>query len=168
MKAQIRPWKNEDAKALAYAANSDKIGATLRDGFPFPYTKEDAEQWLSFNIGKEPVTNFAILATGQIVGGIGFLLKDNIYRKNAEIGYWLAEPFWNRGIATEAVRLLINHIFSGFDIDRIYAEVFSNNPASMKVLEKNGFQLDAIHRKSIIKGNHILDAYHWAKLREGL
>ncbi|HVM87351.1 MAG TPA: GNAT family protein [Puia sp.] len=166
MEIQIRPWENEDTDALTFAANNTNIGATLRDGFPFPYTIKDAEQWISANIDKDPITNFAILANGQIAGGTGFLLKDNIYRKNAEIGYWLAEPFWNKGITTEAVRLLTNHIFTGFDIDRIYAEVFSNNPSSMKVLEKNSFHLDALHRKSIIKNNQVLDMYHWVKFRE--
>jgi ribosomal-protein-alanine N-acetyltransferase len=136
MKVEIRPWNKEDVDELATAANNPKISMTLRDGFPFPYTKKDARDWIRLNENKKPITNFAIDVDGKIAGGIGFLGKENIYRKNAEIGSWLAELFWNKGIATEAVRPLTNYIFSSFDIDRLEAEVFSNNPASMKVLEK--------------------------------
>jgi RimJ/RimL family protein N-acetyltransferase len=166
MKIAIRPWKNEDAKQLSIAANNQNIGNMLRDGFPFPYTEKDAEEWIVMNEDKEEPNNFAVIAEGQIVGGIGFLQKENIYRKTAEIGYWLDENYWNKGITTEAVRLLVSYIFLNLDIDRIYSEVFSNNPSSMKVAEKNGFHLEAVHRKAIIKNNQVLDAYVWVKFRD--
>src|ERR1022692_1614963 len=167
MKIQIRAWEKADANSLMRAANHADISKTLRDGFPFPYTEKDADEWILLNKDKEPLTNFAIIGDNTVAGGIGFVLKGNIYRKNAEIGYWLGVPFWNKGIAIDAVRLLVDHIFSKHGIDRVYAEVFSNNPASMKVLEKNGFHLEAVHKKSIIKNNQVLDDYMWVKFREG-
>jgi ribosomal-protein-alanine N-acetyltransferase len=167
MKVEIRAWKKADAFSLAAAANNANISNMMRDGFPFRYTKKDADEWILLNEDKEPVTNFAVVVDNQFAGAIGFLQKENIYRKNAEIGYWLGEPFWNKGIATEAVRQLVTYIFSEFQVDRVYAEVFSNNPASMKVLEKNGFHLEAVHKKSIIKNNQVLDDYWWVKFRKG-
>ena len=168
MKIELREWKKADAFSLMIAANNANVSSKLRDGFPFPYTKKDADEWIALNEYKEPVTNFAIVVDEQIAGGIGLVQKEDIYRRNAEIGYWLAEPFWHKGIATEAVRQLVDHIFSKFDIDRLYAEIFSNNPASMKVLEKNGFHLEAVHKKSIIKNNQMLDGYLLVKFRKGI
>lgn len=168
MKIEIRPWRKDDAKQFAIAASKQKVSNMLRDGFPFPYTEKDAEEWILLNENKEPAINFAVITNGQVIGGVGFLQKENIYRKTAEIGYWLDESFWNKGITTEALRLLVDYIFSELDIDRIYAEVFSINPASMKVVEKNGFHLEAVHRKAIIKNNQVLDAHVWVKFREAL
>lgn len=167
MKIEIRAWKTADSNSLVKAANHADISKTLRDGFPFPYTEKDADAGISLCKDKAPITTFAIVAENIVAGSIGFVLKDNIYRKNAEIGYWLGKPFWNKEIATEAVRQIVYHIFSRHDIARVYAEVFSNNPASMKVLEKNGFQLEAVHKKSIIKNNEMLDDYCWVKFSEG-
>ncbi|MBS1667574.1 MAG: GNAT family N-acetyltransferase [Bacteroidetes bacterium] len=168
MNIEIRAWEKTDIDLLAGLANNPYISSKLRDGFPFPYTKKDAEEWVGMIAVMVPPTQFAVIADGQLVGAIGFIIKENVYRKNVEIGYWIGEPFWNQGIASEAIRLLVDHIFLHFDIVRVYAEVFSNNPASMKALEKNGFHLEAIHHKSIIKNDKLLDDYCWVKLREGI
>jgi ribosomal-protein-alanine N-acetyltransferase len=165
MKIAIRTWEKGDVNSLVIAANHESISKTLRDGFPFPYTDKDAEQWISSNKDKVPPTNFAITADGTLAGAIGYVPKDNIFRKNAEIGFWLSISFWNKGITTRAVGLLVDHIFSTQEIDRLYAEVFSNNQASMRVLEKNGFHLEAIHRKSILKYSQVLDDHLWVKFR---
>ena len=168
MNIEIRAWREADIDLLVTIANNPHIGSKLRDGFPFPYTKRNAEEWIGMHAKVEPATQFAVVADAQLVGAIGFIKKENIYRKNVEIGYWIGEPFWNQGIASEAICLLVDYIFFHFDVVRVYAEVFSNNPASMRALEKNGFNLEAIHHKSIIKNGELLDDYCWVKLREGI
>jgi RimJ/RimL family protein N-acetyltransferase len=105
----------------------------------------------------------AIVYNGQIAGSIGVMTKDDVYRKSIEIGYFIGEPFWGKGIASQAVSHLIEYIKANFDVIRVYAEVFHHNKASMKVLEKNGFHLEGIREKAVIKNNIILDDYVWVK-----
>lgn len=165
MKIELSAWKEEDISFLIQYANNFRVWETLRNSFPHPYTKKDAEEWVNSNLHNNPISNFAIKADGKTVGGAGVILKSDIYIKNAEIGYWIAEPFWGKGIATAVISQLVTYIFSNLDIIRIYAEVFSNNPASMKALAKNGFQQEAILQKSIFKNNQLLDTYIWVKFR---
>ena len=108
---------------------------------PFPYTIEDAMNWIGQNQYMEPVTHFAVVVDGKAVGSVGFELQEDIYSKNAEVGYWLGENYWGRGISTMALEWIVKYIFSGFDIHRIYARVFISNLASRRVLEKSGFSL---------------------------
>jgi RimJ/RimL family protein N-acetyltransferase len=159
MNVLIRPWRLGDREGLVLAANHEKVGRTLRDGFPFPYTKEEAEKWINLQLLCYPPTQFAIFSEGTLVGGIGFIHKDNIYSNRAEIGYWLGEPYWNQGIGTRAVGLLVDRIFARPGIEHLFAEVFSNNPASIRILEKNGFLRDATIQKTIEKEGILLDIY---------
>jgi RimJ/RimL family protein N-acetyltransferase len=161
---QIRCWKKEDAAALTSLANNKKIWLNVRDGFPHPYTLDDALQWIAFTSDQKPLQNFAIIYGGNVAGSVGVLLRDDVYRKTIEIGYFIGERFWGRGIATEAVALLIEYIKNQFDVVRIYAEVFEHNKASMRVLEKSGFYLEGIRKKAVIKNNVIMDDYVWVKL----
>ena len=165
MKIELGPWDKNDIPALVKYANNIKVWNTLRDLFPHPYSKKDAEEWIMLNELTHPANNFAIRVDGKMVGGAGIIIKDDIYRKNAEIGYWLGEPFWGKGIATVVVAQLTSYAFANFDVIRIYAEVFSNNPVSMKVLEKNGYKQESIHRKAIFKNNQFLDAHLWVKFK---
>jgi RimJ/RimL family protein N-acetyltransferase len=165
MNVVLRKWKKEDTEPLAILANNKKISDNLRDHFPHPYTFKDAEDWISLNEIRTPITNFAIQVNDQLAGGCGVLIKEDVYRHSAEIGYWLGEPFWGKGIATSAINLLIEKIIViNPAIVRIYAEVFEYNTASMKVLEKNGFQLESIREKAIIKNNIILNDHVWVRL----
>lgn len=166
MKVILREWKKSDAGPLAKIANNKKIWDNVRDRLPFPYTKKDAKEWLSLVKKQETVTTFCLEADGQLAGSIGFTLKEDVYRKNAEIGYFVGEEYWGQGVATEAVRQLVDYMQKNFDLTRIYAEVFEYNKASMKVLEKNGFYLECIRKKAAIKNNVILDDYVWVKLLE--
>src|SRR5580765_2775996 len=165
MKIELKAWDKTDVPALIKYANNINVWNTLRDLFPYPYTKKDAEDWIELNKVLFPAINFAIRVEGKTIGGAGVTIKDDIYRKNAEIGYWLGEPFWGKGIATQVVKQLTTYTFSNFDVIRIYAEVFSNNPISMKVLAKNGYHEEAVHRKAIIKNNQFLDAHLWVKFK---
>lgn len=166
MKVILREWKKSDAGPLAKIANNKKIWDNVRDRLPFPYTKKDAKEWLTLVKKQETVTTFCLEADGQLAGSIGFTLKEDVYRKNAEIGYFVGEEYWGQGVATEAVRQLVDYMQKNFDLTRIYAEVFEYNKASMKVLEKNGFYLECIRKKAAIKNNVILDDYVWVKLLE--
>jgi len=168
MKIELSSWNQDDIFFLTQYANNPNVWNTLRDSFPHPYTQKNAEEWIALNIYSNPVTNFSIRVDGIVTGAAGFILKSDVYRKNAEIGYWLGEPYWRKGIATEAIHQLVTFIFSNFDIVRIYAEVFSNNPASMKALQKNRFHEEAIHRNAITKNNLLLDAHIWVKFRPGI
>ena len=162
----LRQWKAEDAGALASICNSKKIWLNVRDRFPHPYTVKDAIEWISFTLSQRPPQNFAIIYKGEVAGSIGITPKDDIYRKTIEIGYFIGESFWQRGIATEAVSNIINYIRHEFNVIRIYAEVFEHNIASMKVLEKNGFFLESIRQKAVIKDNVVMDDFVWVKILE--
>lgn len=162
----IRSWKAEDAASLAAICNNKKIWLNVRDNFPHPYTITNAVEWIAYTLHQQPVKNMAILYNGSIAGSIGVIPKEDIYRKNIEIGYFLGETYWGKGIATTAVSLLLEYIKSNFDVIRIYAEVFSHNIASMKVLEKNGFHLEAIRKKAVIKNKVIMDDFVWVKFLE--
>jgi RimJ/RimL family protein N-acetyltransferase len=161
----IRNWQAGDETSLAHHANNRKIWRNVRDRFPHPYTLEDASWWVGFANSETPATNFAIEVEGAAVGGIGLLLRDDIYRLSAEIGYWLGEEFWGRGIVAGAVRALTDYAFASFDLCRIYAEVFEWNPASMRVLEKAGFQFEGRLRKSVVKDGQVIDACIYALVR---
>ena len=163
-KIVLRPWQKEDAQALAAIANNRKVWDNVRDFFPTPYTVLDAEQWLDSIRKTRPFLNFAILYQGRIAGNIGVVPKEDVYRMSVEIGYFIGEEFWGKGIATEATRLLVEYIEQEFNVVRIYAEVFETNKASMRVLQKNGFYLEGIRRKAVIKNGEIMDDYVWVKL----
>lgn len=164
----IRPWRTGDELSLVQHANNRKIWINVRDRFPFPYTLKDAEIWVRVAGADRNMINLAIEFEGQAVGGIGLVFKQDVYRRSAEIGYWLGEDFWNRGIATRAVKALTSYIFKQeqFDINRIYAGIFEYNTASARVLEKAGYQLEARLRKSVTKDDKTVDELIYAILKE--
>ena len=166
MKVVLREWKKSDSTALAKIANNKKIWDNVRDRLPYPYTEQDAKEWLALVKKQKIVTTFCVEADGELAGSIGFTLKEDVYRKSAEIGYFIGENFWGQGIATEAIRQLVGYIEENFDLVRIYAEVFEHNKASMKVLEKNGFYLESIRKKAAIKNNIVINDFVWVKIIE--
>jgi [ribosomal protein S5]-alanine N-acetyltransferase len=161
----IRNFREGDEPSLVHHANNWKIWRNLRDRFPHPYVLEDATWWVQFANSTTPITNFAIVVDGEAVGGIGLILEDDVYRRSAEIGYWLGEEFWGQGIITGAVQAMTEYAFANFDICRIFAEVFEWNPASMRVLEKAGYQFEGRLRKSVFKDGQIIDACIYAVVR---
>ncbi|MEP7340016.1 MAG: GNAT family N-acetyltransferase [Acidobacteriota bacterium] len=162
----IRPWRRGDEESLARHANNYNVWRNVRDRFPHPYTLENARDWVALAGPENPPSNFAIVVEGRAVGGIGLVFKDDINRCGAEIGYWLGEGFWGRGIMVEAVSALTDWAFKSFDLHRIYAGVLEWNPASMRVLEKAGYQFEARLRKSIIKEGFVMDEFVYAVIRE--
>lgn len=163
MYISLRPWKIEDAETLTAYFNNINIWNNLRDYIPFPYTNEDAMKFISSQATITPTQNFAILNEQEIVGGIGLILQQDIYKMNVELGYWVAEPFWGTGIATIAVGLITQYIFETYAVNRIVAEVFDYNRSSMRVLEKNGYYLESVRRKGILKNDILLDDFVWVK-----
>jgi len=160
----LRPWRKQDAQALAVIANNRNIWNNVRDRLPNPYTVMDALEWIGHISQQQPPQNFAILVNGMVVGNIGAVLQDDVYRKTVEIGYFVGEPHWGKGIASKAVALFVDYVEQRFSPVRIYAGVFAHNKASMEVLRKNGFYLESIKRKAAIKNGQVQDEYVWVKL----
>ncbi|MBN1637722.1 MAG: GNAT family N-acetyltransferase [Ignavibacteriales bacterium] len=161
----IRNYQDSDAHSLAKYANNKKIADNLRDAFPYPYNLGHAIQWL--NIVKEDKipTHFAIADENGLIGGIGIILQDDVHRLNAEIGYWLGEPFWGKGIMSEAIKIFSDCVFEEFKLIRLFARVFESNKSSIRVLEKAGYKLEAKFEKSIIKNNIIQNEYIYSKIK---
>ncbi len=153
----IRPWKEGDEPSLVRHADNYEVWRHLRDRFPHPYTKEDAEQWIAFAQWQDPQTVFAIEVDGDTVGGIALELGNDVERCSAEIGYWLGEPAWGRGITTAALRAVTRYAFDTFPLTRVYAVPFTTNTASMRVLEKAGYTLEGIMRRSALKEGVVHD-----------
>ena len=162
----LRPWRPSDREALAALANDRRISINLRDLFPYPYGVEDADRFIAMAQSLVPPTSFAIEASGQLAGGIGYTLHTDVERVAAEVGYWIGVPFWGRGIATEAVRLVTATAFARHpDLRRLYALPFASNPASARVLEKAGYQREGVMRQSAIKDGVVQDQWLYAILR---
>lgn len=164
-KSLLREWKPGDEESLVRHANNRDIWRNVRDAFPHPYTLADAKRWIEIANPAGPVINFAIVVDVAAVGGIGLVLKDDVFRRSAEIGYWLGERYWSRGIVTEAVRAVTDYAFATFDLCRVYAGVFEWNPASMRVLEKAGYEFECRLRKSITKDGETIDELIYAIIR---
>jgi len=161
----IRHWKADDEIDLQQHANNYNVSKYLRDRFPYPYTMNDALDWVNYMKGRKDDFNFAITINDKVIGGIGLELREDIYRKTPLLGYWLGEQFWGTGIMTEAVRLVADYAFNNLDIMSIQATVFSNNLKSMRVLEKVGFIKQGILKQCIIKNNEVFDEHIYAVFR---
>jgi len=161
----IRDWKRDDASSLAQYANNRKIWSNLRDAFPHPYTKEDAALYIARSLQKVPRTAFAIATKTEAIGSIGLMPGQDVHRFTAELGYWLGEPFWGRGIMTEAVKALSEYAFNGLGFRRIFAEPYATNLASARVLEKSGFLREGILRANVVKEDRTLDQFLYAKIK---
>jgi len=162
----VRSWRLEDKDSLVRHANNRKVWLNVRDIFPHPYTALDADRWLELAVSQNPETQFAIAIDGSAVGGIGALLKSDVYRQNAEIGYWLGEAFWGRGVATETVSAFTRWLFEHFPVQRIYAGVFAWNTASVRVLEKAAFVFEGRLRRSVIKDGKVTDELVYSLLAD--
>ncbi|MDP3914022.1 MAG: GNAT family protein [Bacteroidota bacterium] len=162
MEIRLVPWKASDAESLVKYAGNPKITRFMSDGFSQISTPEGAANFIKFaNSGFEKIYR-AIEMNGEVVGGIGISVQADIYRKNAELGYWLAEPFWGRGIISKAIPLIVAEAFETFEISRIFAKPFHTNFASHRVLEKSGFMLEAVLKQAVYKNGEYLDEYIYA------
>ena len=155
----LRKWRLSDAADLAAALNNEKILNNLRDGLPYPYTEQDARDYISAMLSADETGTFAYAITrnDRAIGSIGAFRKNNIHRQTAEMGYYLAEEYWGMDIMTEAIRQLCKIIFDTTDILRIYAEPFTYNTGSRRALEKAGFAFEGIMKNNAVKNGKVLD-----------
>lgn len=164
----LRPYCMEDIPSMVHHANSWKVARNLRDVFPHPYTERDARDFVALciqNEGKGQLCR-AIDVGGQAVGTISLTVGRDVYRKSGELGYWLGEDFWGRGIMTAAVQRICQEGFERFDLVRIYAQPYACNTASRRVLEKAGFTLEGVMRRGVYKNGQVQDYCMYALLRD--
>ena len=168
MKCRIRKWELSDAGDLAAALSNKKVQDNLRDVLPYPYTEQDGRDFISAMLSADENETFAFAITVDniAVGSIGVFRQGNIHRRTAELGYYIAEGYWSKGIMTEAVRQICEYVLSKSDIIRIYAEPFAYNTASCRVLEKAGFQYEGTLRSNAIKNGKVIDMKMYSKIKE--
>ena len=159
----IRKFRRSDKSRMAEIANNEKVAVNLRDAFPSPYSLEHAEKFIAMCLRMKPYQVFAIEYGGEYVGNIGLHRNDDVYRKTAELGYFIGEPYWHKGITPRAVNLICDYGFRELDVIKIYSGVFSFNTASQRVLEKCGFEREAVLRNAVIKKGQICDEIRYAK-----
>jgi [ribosomal protein S5]-alanine N-acetyltransferase len=163
---RVRSWKKSDVESLVRHGNNLNVWRNLRDRFPHPYTREEAREWIEFSRACKPEVDFAIEAAGEAIGGIGLKPGIDVERYSAEIGYWVGEAFWGRGIATAALAATAAYAFRELGLMRIFAVPFATNQASARVLEKAGFTREAVLRRSAVKEGIVLDQWLYAITRE--
>lgn len=163
---RLRRLAITDKKVIAQLCNNKKIWDNLMDRFPFPYSEKDAEEFINLTLKESPQYNFGIIYKEDLVGVIGLIKQKDVYKLSAELGYWLGEPYWGLGIATQATKLMINYAFERLGLIRLFSGVFDFNKASQCVLEKAGFKLDCILEKAVIKNEIICNEYRYSILKK--
>jgi len=166
MNFTLRPWTPGDLPGLVEYGSNPEIARNMTDQFPHPYTEERGRAFIAMATAETPHRILAIEVDERAVGGIGLHPQADIHRRNAELGYWLAQPYWGQGIMTRAVVRMVDYGFKTFDIDRIFARPFGTNIASQKVLEKAGFKLEARFEKTLVKNGQYLDELIYAVRRD--
>ncbi|TVQ09386.1 MAG: N-acetyltransferase [Bacteroidetes bacterium] len=159
----LRELEESDLPKLAEYANNEKVSVNLRDAFPSPYTIEDARGFLKMVEKQNPKTVFAIEYEGNYVGNISLSVGDDVYRNSAEIGYFIGEPFWNKGITTKAVNMMTDFGFNTLGVVRIHTGVFEFNKSSQRVLEKCGFEKEGVFKQAITKNGSMFNEIRYAK-----
>ena len=168
MVCTIRKWNLNDAKELAEAISNKKIQDNLRDGIPYPYTEQDGQEFIKEMLAADENTTFAfaIIYDSKVIGSIGVFRQSNIHYRTAELGYYIAEGYWGKGIMTDAVKQVCSYVFAKSDIIRIYAEPFSYNIGSCRVLEKAGFTFEGTLYRNAVKNGKVIDMKMYALTRE--
>ncbi len=162
----FKPHRIAFAKEFAKMKNVPEILDNGYDKTPNPFTEKDAIAYIKQHISKKPEERFLIFWNNEVAGEIGITLKEDVFRLTAEIGYFISKAFWGKGLATKAVKKMTEYAFANFDVIRIEAGVFDFNKSSMKVLEKNGYYLESVRKKAVIKKGEIIDDYIWVKLKD--
>jgi [ribosomal protein S5]-alanine N-acetyltransferase len=161
---KLRPFEDADVSSVARLCNNRKIWDNVRDFLPYPYTEKDAVEFIRTCRGEDPQVTFAVEYKGDFAGCIGLVRQTDIYKLTAEVGYWIGEPFWDLGIATGSLNLIVDYGFNQLGLVRIYTGVFDYNRASQRVLEKAGFKMEGIFEKSVLKNGKILNEYRYSKI----
>ena len=167
MICKIRKWMLSDVADLTAAISNKKVQDNLRDGIPYPYTEQDGVDFISAMLSADENDTFAFAITvdEKVIGSIGVYRQENIHRQTAELGYYIAEEYWGKGIMTEAIKQICQYVFQKSDILRIYAEPFAYNEASCRVLEKAGFQYEGTLRNNAVKNGKVIDMKMYSILK---
>lgn len=165
-KCVLRKWKESDLKSLVKYANNYKIARNMRDLFPHPYTLNDGQVWIKIANNNEFGHYFAITIDNEAIGSIGLTIGTDIERISAEVGYWLGEEHWGKGITSSALKGIVDYGFNELNLERIFAVPLEENIASIRILEKNDFKIEGILRNSVIKRDKIHNQALYAKIRE--
>ncbi|GAB5539221.1 MAG: GNAT family N-acetyltransferase [Salibacteraceae bacterium] len=166
MEFTLRPWTFSDLNRLVEIADNPKIAANLTNRFEYPYTRDCGERFISMATSEDPPFVLCIDINGQAAGGIGVHTQTDVYCKNMEMGYWLAEQYWGHGIITEAINRMIPYAFDRWDVNRIYAQPYAHNASSIRVLEKAGFKKEGVLKQAVYKNGEFLDLLMYAILRD--
>ena len=168
MDIKIREWKIEDKTELAKNLSNMNILNNLRDGLPYPYTEDDAEDFIKAMLSaeKDKVFAFAITLDDKAIGSIGVFRQENIHFRTAEMGYYIGEEYWGNGYTTEAVKQASSFVFENTDIIRIFAAPFAYNTASCRVLEKAGFICEGVLKSNAYKNGNIVDMKLYALVKQ--
>jgi RimJ/RimL family protein N-acetyltransferase len=161
----LRPWEEGDAASLVENANNFNVWRNLRDSFPHPYTEADGRYFIETAKSKPATQDFAIVVDGKAAGGIGVVPLTDVERFSVEIGYWIGEPYWGKGIVTQAVQTMTAYLFEHTNIVRLFAPVFAHNTASARVLEKSGFRRVGILEKAAFKNNRFEDMLYYERVK---
>jgi RimJ/RimL family protein N-acetyltransferase len=164
---ELREWQMSDAASIAENANNIAIWDNVRDYFPHPYSEENGRQFIGMVLSKpKPATDMSIIIDGKAVGGVGIVLQTDVERVSAEMGYWLGENYWNRGVMTDVVKQMVTYTFTHFpELRKIYAPVFDFNIASQRVLQKAGFECEGILKQAAIKNGKVTDLHYYGMLK---
>lgn len=165
MEFRLRPLELSDISTFASYANEFDVAKNMTDGFAHPYTEEHAEKFIKMTVESDPRHIMGIEVDGEICGAAGIHPKEDVLKKNAELGYWVAKKYWGKGIISRVIPKMLDYGFKNFDIERVYARPYGPNKASQRVLEKNGFRLEGEFKQAIYKNGELLDLFEYAILR---
>jgi RimJ/RimL family protein N-acetyltransferase len=164
----VRHLVREDAEAIARHADNPLVAEVLRDRFPSPYSRDHARSFIRAVIDSDPPMAYAIANEQEAFGVVGFLPGQDVYYRSAEVGFWIGEEYWGRGIMSRVLQAFSEYLFLNFEFNRLYCGIFSSNPASARVLEKSGYQREGILKAHITKNGEVLDEWLYARIRPGL
>lgn len=150
---------------LARIANNKKIWLNVRNQFPYPYTLEHAKDFIKKYSEKKNHLSWAINYKNQLAGMIGLHRQADVYAHSLEIGYWIGEEFWGKGIASTSVKLACDYAFENTDINRIWAGLYDYNLGSKRVLEKCGFEYEGCLKKAVFKDGKFVDELRYALVK---
>ena len=168
MEYELRKLTLNDAEDLAKAANNPNVARYLRNVFPCPYTLQDAIDYINYATDNEGDVVLGIVVDGSVCGCVCARMRGDVYAKSCELGYWLSEQFWGKGLMTLVVKQFCDFVFENYDIHRIDAEVSADNVASRRVLEKIGFELEGLYRQKVYKDGRFMDEAVYAIIRDDL
>ena len=166
MNFELRKLTLSDAQSLAKAANNENVARFLREKFPYPYTLQDAVEYINYVLSSKNELTYGIFVENQVCGCISVIFRGDVYKKSCELGYWLSEEHWGKGIMTSAVKEFCTFVFENYDINRIDAEIFADNISSRRVLEKVGFSFEGLHKEKVYKYGKFMDEAVYALVKK--